>query len=88
MAKNNIEKKFVNWDYIIYKWLAKSMENQSGISFEIPRSNFHILNVMNQKILITHGTGIKSWGGIPFYGLARTESKFRSLIDGTKNFFE
>ena len=64
------------------------MENQEGISFNIPRAKFCMAEIMSQKILMTHGEQAKSWMGIPFYGLSRLESKYKNIIDGTKKVTE
>jgi hypothetical protein len=85
VAKRNVEKKFVNWDYLIYKWLEASLAHQQGIKFSIPRANFNIAEIMNKKILLVHGDQARSWCGIPWYGLSRLESKYRSIIDRSKN---
>jgi hypothetical protein len=80
-----MEKKFVNWDYLIYKWLEASLSQQSNIKFYVPRANFHIAESMGKKILLVHGDQARSWNGIPWYGLNRLESKYRSIIDRTKS---
>lgn len=86
MSKRGFEKPFVNWDYFIYKYLESSLSKVPGIEFKIPRAPFQVAEIMDQKFLLTHGDGIKSWAGIPFYGLMRVESNFRSMLDGKRNF--
>jgi len=84
-AKRNIEKNYVNWDYLIYKWMEAQLVNQKNIDFVIPKSSFHIAESLGQKFLLTHGSMVRSWNQLPWYGLNRAESKFRNMIDGTKN---
>ncbi|HUW43950.1 MAG TPA: metallophosphoesterase [Bacillota bacterium] len=78
------EKKFVNWDYLIYKWMEASLSNYKNIEFFIPRANFQVQEIMNNKFLFCHGDGAKSWSGIPWYGLNRLEAKYRSMLDRSK----
>lgn len=85
-AKRGSEKQFVNWDYFIYKYLETGLENVPGIEFVVPRAPFQVAKIMNQKFLLTHGDGIRSWAGIPFYGLVRAESNYRNMLDGKRNF--
>jgi hypothetical protein len=84
IAKKGIEKKFVNWDYFIYKWIEASLTNYSNIDFSIPRASFQIAESFSNKILLIHGDQARSWNSIPWYGLQRLESKYRSIMDGSK----
>lgn len=84
-TKRGVEKLFVNWDYLFYKFLEKGLTNQSNINFYSPRAPFQIANIRGNKFLLVHGDTVRSWAGIPFYGLMRAESKYRSLLDRTKN---
>lgn len=84
VGKRGVEKKFVNFDYMIYQTLKGYLKNQKDIDFVIPKSPFCIAQVMNKKLLLTHGSEVRSWQGIPWYGLTRTEQKYKSLIERTK----
>lgn len=79
------EKKYVNWDYIVYKFLETSLKNQKGITFETPRSPFTVAEVLNNKFFLTHGDQVKGWNGLPYYGMVRAESKYRTILERTKN---
>ncbi len=84
IAKRGVEKKFVNWDYLIYKWMEASMNQYDNIDFTIPRGAFQIAESLGNKFLLIHGDQARSWSGIPWYGLQRLESKYRSVLDGNK----
>jgi len=84
-SRRGIEKEFVNWDYLIYTFLKSSLALQKGINFSIPRSNFNVAEVMGQKFLLVHGSNIKSWNGIPWYGLNRMEARYKNMLDNGKN---
>src|ERR1035437_7813496 len=85
VSRKGVEKSFVNWDFLIYKWVEESLKDQSGIEFDIPKAKFQIAEIMDRKILAIHGDQAHSWMSIPFYGLSRLESKYKSIIDGSKN---
>lgn len=85
ISKRGMEKKFVNWDYILYKFLEKSSSNQKNVEFFVPRSPFQVASVQGNKFLLIHGEQVRGWGGLPFYGMVRAESKFRSLFDKSKS---
>jgi hypothetical protein len=84
VGKRGVEKNFVNWDYLVYKWLEGRLEYQKNIEFLIPRTPFYVLEALGQKFLLTHGSNIKSWNQIPWYGINRIESKYRNLMDRSK----
>ena len=88
VGKKGTEKKYSNWDYLIYKTIESRLENQENISFDIPKTGFHVHEIMGQKFLMMHGDTIKRYLGIPWYGITRAESKYRSLIEHSKNIHE
>ena len=65
--------KYVNWDYMLYQWVAAFCREQSNIEFEIPKSFFHVFSVCNRNILIMHGDSLK--------GKAATADVLRSLTN-------
>jgi len=85
VGKYGTEKKFVNWDYVLYKFMETSLAQYKNIKFTIPRSPFQVMQVMDKKFLLIHGSGIRSYVGIPWYGITRTEAKYRSILDGNKS---
>jgi len=85
IAKRGIEKKFVNWDYLIYKWIEGTMKAYKNVEFTIPRAAFQVAESLGNKFLLIHGDQARSWNSIPWYGLQRLESKYRSVLDGSKS---
>ena len=83
-APKGVEKHFVNWDYVMYKFIEKSMINYKNINFNLNKSWMQMATVQNKKFLLIHGDDIKSWGGLPFYGLQRAEGRYRSLLEQFK----
>lgn len=83
-AKRGIEKKHVNWDYIIYKFLEVRLGQQKGITFNIPKAPFMVSEIMDYKFLLTHGDNIRAWMGLPFYGLDRNQKRMSSMLQKSK----
>lgn len=81
-------KQTVNWDYVFYNNLALWLKNQPNIKFNIPLSFWAGVEVQGSKFLIQHGDMIKSYMGIPFYGLNREVSKWTEIKASQKDFFQ
>lgn len=61
----------------VFGVLCKNMKN---VDIRLYPMHQKVVNVANQRYLITHGHGIRGWAGIPFYGIERKvgkESKVR-----------
>ncbi|HUS51040.1 MAG TPA: metallophosphoesterase [Candidatus Paceibacterota bacterium] len=84
VGKRGVEKQFVNWDYLIYHNIKTALSNQEGIEFYIPKANFNIAEAMGHKFLLIHGDNVRSWNGIPWYGLTRIESRYRAVLSRNK----
>lgn len=70
-----------NWDYIIYQFMSVLLANQENVVFEIPRSFWCLADVNGFGSLLMHGQFIKSWGGMPVYGIFRTATNLTDLIN-------
>ncbi len=72
---------YANWDYVLYQLWALLCQHQSNVRFNISRSIHMLTEVQKHVILLTHGAGIKSWAGIPWYGIERAVLHLRELLD-------
>jgi hypothetical protein len=74
-------KHHVNWDYIINQVLKDKFKytGTDRISFEVPKSPFAVVDVEGFTFLLRHGDGIKSWGGIPYYGVQRSTGRWIAM---------
>lgn len=81
-------KQQVSWDYIFYTNLALMLKNQKNIIFNIPLSFWAGVQIQGHNFMIQHGDLIKSWGGIPFYGIAREAGKWTEIMASQKEFFQ
>ena len=70
--------KYVNWDYMLYQWVAAFCREQSNIEFEIPKSFFHVFSVCNRNILIMHGDSMK--GKAATADVLRTLTSMRTVL--------
>ena len=70
--KKRYKQKYVNWDYVFYTTLMLMLKDQPTIHFDIPFSFFHRVDILGHQHLIMHGDDIRSWYGIPWYGIKRT----------------
>jgi hypothetical protein len=68
-----------NYDYLISKMIEKLLSNQSNLTWNIPEAFFTVETVENESFLLLHGDVVKSWMGIPFYGLQRAYLKWRTV---------
>lgn len=72
--KKPSQQKYNNFDYLGYHIMSMCLVNyikEKRIVFNIPRSPEIVLNRMGKNFLLTHGDQIRSWMGIPFYGVDR-----------------
>ena len=60
--KPPMKDKYMDWDYMLYQWLAAYLRNQKNVTFSIPKTFLNSFEVCNRKILIMHGDSISGAG--------------------------
>lgn len=78
-AKRGVQKDSTNWDRICYEFVKTSLTEYDNIRWVIPTSWFHQENILGHNFYLTHGDGIRSSMGIPFYGVERAERNITGL---------
>lgn len=78
--KKDSNKFYVNWDYLMYKFLKERLEHNSKISFNVPKTWYIIDDVKGWKFYLTHGDDIQRYMQIPWYGLERYDGKNMKLM--------
>lgn len=78
--KKVYKRKYINWDYILYRNMQFMCTKDKHLEFTIPKSFFHIDKVFKYNFLLLHGDNIKSWMQIPWYGIQRTVNSFMQLM--------
>ena len=60
--KPPMKDKYMDWDYMMYQWVATFCKNQDNLSFELPKSYLHVFPVYDNRILIMHGDSVSGAG--------------------------
>ena len=60
--KPPMKDKYMDWDYMLYQWVAAYLRNQEHITFSIPKAFLNSFEVGNRNILIMHGDSISGAG--------------------------
>lgn len=81
-------KQQVNWDYVFYETLTLLLQNQKNIEFRIPLSPWAGVEIRGWRLLAMHGDDIKSWAGIPFYGINRAADRMLAIEAVQKRYFQ
>lgn len=66
----------VNWDYVLYNYLALLLRDQPNVVVRAPLSPRAGVNIKGHAFHISHGDDIKAHMGIPFYGISRNVSRW------------
>lgn len=85
--KPYFKNRYVNWDYVFYVTLMLMLRDIKNIKFNIPKSFFLTKTINNHNFLIMHGDNVKSWMGIPWYGINRMAANFTELLASKEKFF-
>jgi hypothetical protein len=74
--------KYMDWDYMLYQWVASFCKNQENIEFHIPKSFYTTFKVHDQVVLITHGDCISGAGSSG--AIMNSMTKIRSVFQYKK----
>ena len=72
---------YVNYDYIVYRFVEKSLKEFPEFTWQITRSWWQIDSIYKYNFLMFHGDDIKSWQGIPYYGIDRASKNYKELLE-------
>ena len=86
--KPAFKNRYVNWDYIIYQTLSLMLANEPRVKFNIPKSFWTIKQLGDKRVLLLHGDNIKSWMGVPWYGIERAAARLQQLLAGNNQYFD
>ena len=76
--KPPMKDKYMDWDYMLYQWVATLCREQKNIKFSIPKSFVNSFDVDERKILIMHGDSIA--GGGSATAIVNSITKMRSVF--------
>jgi len=80
--KKRHKKRYVNFDFIFYQFLATFLASNDQIRCTFPKSPFMVKKIYDWGFLILHGDNIRSWMGIPWYGIQRAMWRLGDLLQG------
>lgn len=69
-----------NFDYIFYRSLKSALRHQPNVKVYVSESPMMLIQEGEYKVIMNHGDNVKSWAGIPFYGLERQFQRLHSLF--------
>ena len=85
--KPPMKDKYMDWDYMVYQWIAAFCARQPNITFQIPKSFAQIVEICNRKVLLFHGDSISGGGSSQsihrMVSAMRGVTQFRQAIENT-----
>ena len=81
--KPPMKDKYMDWDYMMYQWVATFCKNQENITFEIPKSFIHVFSIYDNRILIMHGDSVSGAGSNT--SITRAITNLRGVLQYKKN---
>lgn len=76
-----------NFDYLVYSQAATRLSeyiDEGRIHFHAPDSYAAVCQIRGWNFLLTHGHEVRSWNGIPWYGLERMGRRRAALFAETE----
>ena len=74
---------YVNWDYMMYRYMEDTLNNHKNIKWNIPMSWWTIAEVQNWKFYLTHGDDLIRYMGIPWYSMERMDNRELKMLQMT-----
>jgi len=79
-----------NWDYLVAEVARLHCTDLSNVDFNIPDSYSACLDIEGHGFAVSHGDDIRSWNGIPWYGIERKTRRWAALnaaVDRKINYY-
>jgi len=76
-----------NFDYLVFDHLRRRMANAEYVKFAEPKGNFIYWEIQGWPFYGEHGDKIRSWGGIPYYGVNRAIKEIHELVERVVAYF-
>ena len=68
-----------NWDYLVAEIAKLHCADIKNVDFNIPDSYSACLDIEGHGFAVMHGDDIRSWNGIPWYGIERKTRRWGAL---------
>ncbi len=69
-----------NFEYVIYNHMSKRLENMKDIYFNYTSAKHMIVEINDWTFWLEHGDTVRSWMGMPFYGMKREKSNINDML--------
>ncbi len=80
--KPPMKDKYMDWDYMLYQWVAAFCKHQTNIKFQINTSYMNIFQVYDKNVLIMHGDSASGAGSIAT--ITKVLTNLRSVLQFRK----
>ena len=80
--KPPMKDKYMDWDYMLYQWVASFCSEQKNIKFDIKTGYYNMFSVFDKNILIMHGDSASGAGSIT--SITNVLTKLRSVLQFRK----
>ena len=80
--KPPMKDKYMDWDYMLYQWIAAFCQNQKNIEFDIRKSYVSTFKVFDKNVLIMHGDSASGAGSLAT--ITRVLTNLRSVLQYRK----
>lgn len=72
-----------NWDYLVAEIAKLHCADLTNVDFSIPDSYSACLDIEGYGFAVAHGDDIRSWNGIPWYGIERRTRRWGAISAAT-----
>lgn len=79
VAKKDYAHSWDSWDYLIAETARAYCTELAHVEFIIPEAFSAVVEIEGYNFHCEHGDGIKSWAGIPWYGIERRTQRLTAL---------
>jgi hypothetical protein len=86
--KPAFKERYYNWDYLCYQWQAVFCKDLLNVRFDVPKAPFMLFNAEKTRIIMLHGDWVRSWMGLPYYGIERALMRLREMLQAQGDYFD
>ena len=81
-GKPEFKQYYKNFDYMFLSIVATLLRGVPEISITIPQCTFEVITIAENRVLVSHGSEVKSPMGLPAYGINRMMGNFQEFLAG------
>lgn len=85
------KERYVNWDFVTYQYLSQFLRDDmkaGRVTCTFPESFWTVEKLGGWNWLVLHGDNIKSWAGIPWYGITRSVHRLKEVVATQREFID